>query len=618
MANHKSPLRDRLLSNSPDPIKSSILRESGMGWNSQSSGSLSSSSSGGSITSPLRISKRDSPGRPRGPAIARRSSSSYKHVHNNNLVSKSPFKSQIPTPSTSSNRPVPIPITFPTSLPTRRVSGEKRPRPSSLYEQAENENERPFALKRERRQSKGFQNLIEKEPVTKSPFKLRQRTSSDTRPSSSPVPLPLTRAPLAPFTPSATSIQPAASLSAHPPPAISQGPSPGRSSLVSKRMHGPRLSGGGKRERRKTVTFDERCDVVEFDREEETDEEALEMNEDNDADDDADDPFFQAAGLLEDHAHEEVMGQNGSYESIQLSDTGSASVAPSLMALDPDTSITGLVEEIFFSPNARNFLPDSSFASNASTPPRHSDIPTDLDTEDGVPFGRSHHVERFLQHHQQQQPQTQQPSGFSPHESPRQPLSLQRNYAPGSYPFSFNLPTHASPQGPPATPPRRSPGMLQSTPPLGRSTHLERIKQAREEEKEEDADDVALLPLSPSPMKRPGRDIAQDESLIPRFSVLNGMYIVFDSYTKSLYRLAEIQAKSKSSPDVGADPFQHSSLQEESPPEIHVSSRCDDSPGSVNVSISNSEVSFVSLGRTDIGAEVEVCNFLLSLFPTNS
>ena len=276
MTNHKFSLRDRLLSNSPDPIKSSILPESGMGWNSQSSRSLSSSSSGGSITSPLRISTRDSPGCSRGPAIARHSSSSYKHVHNNNLVSKSPFESQIPTPSTSSNRLVPIPVTFPTSSPTRRVSGEKRPRPSSLYEQTEDENERPFALKRERKQSKDFQNRIEKESITKSPSELRQRTSSDTRPSSSPIPVPLTRTPLASFTPSTTSIQSPAS---HPPPAISAGPSPGRSSLVSKRVHGPHPSGDGNRERRKTVGFDERCDVVEFNPEEETDEETLEMND---------------------------------------------------------------------------------------------------------------------------------------------------------------------------------------------------------------------------------------------------------------------------------------------------------------------------------------------------
>jgi hypothetical protein len=199
-----------------------------MGWNSQSSGSLSSSSSG---ESPLHILKRHSPGRPRGPAIAHRSSSSYKHIHDNNVVLKSLFEFQIPTLSTPSNRLVPIPITFPTSLPTQQVSAEKRPRPSSLYEQTENENERPFALKREHRQSKGFQNLIEKDPVT---FKLRQPTSSNTRPSSSLIPLPLTRIPLASYAPSATSIQPPASLSAHPP------PSPGRSSLVSKRLHGPR------------------------------------------------------------------------------------------------------------------------------------------------------------------------------------------------------------------------------------------------------------------------------------------------------------------------------------------------------------------------------------------
>lgn len=263
MANHKSSLRDQLLSNSPDPIKSSILRESDMAWNLQSSGSLSSSSIEGSITSPLRISKRNSP----GPVIARQ------HVHNNNLVSKSPFESQIATPSTSSNRLVPIPITFPTSSPTQRVSGEKRPRPSSLYEQTEDENERPFALKRERRQSHGFQDLNEKEPVTKSPFELRQRTSSEARPSSSPIPAPLTRTPLASFATSTTSVQPRASFSVYPPPAMSPGPSPGCSSLVSKRLHGPHPSFGGNRERRKTVGFDERCDVVEFDLEEETDDE---------------------------------------------------------------------------------------------------------------------------------------------------------------------------------------------------------------------------------------------------------------------------------------------------------------------------------------------------------
>ncbi|EEB91662.1 hypothetical protein MPER_09946 [Moniliophthora perniciosa FA553] len=62
-------------------------------------------------------------------------------------------------------------------------------------------------------------------------------------------------------------------------------------------MHGPRLSGGKRRERRKTVTFDERMDVMEFERDE-YNEEAVEDSEDDygpgyDDDDDADHPFYQ-------------------------------------------------------------------------------------------------------------------------------------------------------------------------------------------------------------------------------------------------------------------------------------------------------------------------------------
>src|SRR6267378_7467706 len=54
----------------------------------------------------------------------------------------------------------------------RKVSGEKRPRPVSLHDQGETENDRPFAYKRERKQSKGYQGLISKEPVSRSPFRL--------------------------------------------------------------------------------------------------------------------------------------------------------------------------------------------------------------------------------------------------------------------------------------------------------------------------------------------------------------------------------------------------------------------------------------------------------------
>ncbi|KAJ7039101.1 hypothetical protein C8F04DRAFT_950547, partial [Mycena alexandri] len=227
-----SPLRDRLLSNSPDPAKNAILRESGMGWAADQPPRSASPN-----VSPLRIAKRDSPRRPPPSEVARRNSSSFKHVTKNNLVSKSPFKSQIPTAATPTTA-----RSFPS--PSRRVSGEKRPRPQSMHDQAEAENDRPFAYKRERRQSKTFQGLIQKEPVTKSPFRQQAEQPQD-RPPVPPVPPTPSRIPV---------------------PAL--GPSPARSSLVSKRMHGPRLS-NGRRERRKTVTFDERCDVVEFDRDEE-------------------------------------------------------------------------------------------------------------------------------------------------------------------------------------------------------------------------------------------------------------------------------------------------------------------------------------------------------------
>jgi hypothetical protein len=68
--------------------------------------------------------------------------------------------------------------------------------------------------------------------------------------------------------------------------------SPTRSNLVSKRLHGPKFSSGGggsgggreagrrvRRETRKTVPFDERCDLVDFDAEDE-DDDTVEHSED--------------------------------------------------------------------------------------------------------------------------------------------------------------------------------------------------------------------------------------------------------------------------------------------------------------------------------------------------
>lgn len=520
------PLQDRLLSNSPDPIKSSILRESGMGWASSAAGPLPPSSSPGSITSPLRIAKRDSPVLQRGVNVARRSSSSFKHVRNNNLVTKSPFKTQTSTPSIPSR---PVSVIF----PTRRVSGEKRPRPSSMYEDTENENDRPFSLKRDRKQSKTFQGLLEKEPVTKSPFKQLERVSSMDEVPSSP---PLTPR-ISLSSTGATSI-PSITSRLTPvnddPPTSAATPSPGRSSLVSRRLHGPRLSGGGKRERRKTVTFDERCDVVEFDRE--TSEEEYWDESDDETrygeayqETEESDPFFRGEQAIDDTPQPEpgpqlapdVSMEEDSYESVSLSDTDRNPVATTL--LDPDTSITGLVEEMFFSSNAA--LVDAELL-GSKTPPHVSDIPTDLEAVDGVPFGRTHHAERLLQHHQQDSPQrSQPPPHFSPHASPHPPQAPTdqsprgENYD-ASHQYTHGLLTHASPHEPSTTPPHVISEPAQSTPSLARPTHIERLLKAQEEEEEETEEtetDARQLPMSPSPMKSAGILTTHSEGSIPKY-----------------------------------------------------------------------------------------------------
>ena len=384
-----------------------------------------------------------------------------------------------------------------------------------MYEQAEAENDRPFALKRDRKQSTTFQGLIEKEPVTKSPFKVKQRASiPEPKPPAPPIPPSLETQQLSSTPPGPSYI---------PTPAVtsSGGPSPGRSALVSRRMHGPRLSGGAKRDRRKTVTFHERCDVLEFDREDDTEEEVFEDDDDEDPDESSHDmqgdadPFTTSS--RPNNESDEPMEEDASYESIQLSDEGfnPSSSVPSLLC-DPDASITGIVDEMFFSSNAANLLSDISMTSNnTSTPPRHNDIPTDLETEDGVPFGRSHHVDRFLQN---QHSAHQTPPHFSPHASSPVRHSSPNSQSPSSLAHRFNLPTHASPLGPPATPPRRSPALRHSTPPLGRSTHTERIRQARKEEVE--VDNVGQLPASPSPMKKTSAGSGvRDDGLIPKFDI---------------------------------------------------------------------------------------------------
>lgn len=347
-----------------DRMKESILKESSAGW--------------ASPVSPLRIAKRETSttsGDPQtglqqpGKVVARRTSNSYRHMFTNNLVSKSPFKAG--NTSAQATRPFPrVPTTLAsgsngvniTPKPTRRVSGEKRVRPDSLIQQAELENtERARKLGFQRRQSQAFQNLVQREPVSKSPFRkvegvdveddypppvpsrnvtnsrvedevmksslrnmqspptslvemqqpisisfptYRPKNDGDTasyesttdsyveeelhrgfkpqEPTSPPPPAPK------PATPTKQVASPL--YSRHRTPSPSGGrrsplpsalqASPARSSLANKsRLMGPRSRSAsmsapgspadtpGRRERRKTVTFDERCDVMEFDRE---------------------------------------------------------------------------------------------------------------------------------------------------------------------------------------------------------------------------------------------------------------------------------------------------------------------------------------------------------------
>lgn len=427
-----TPLRDRALSN--------MHASSGHPW------ALTTASSGSqsSTISPLRIPKRDTPGRKTvATALARRSSSSYSHMRNNNLVSKSPFRAQIPSSAKPKHPPPPIQV-------PRKVSGEKRPRPSSMNDQAENEH--PMGFKR--RQSKGLQGLYQKEPVTKSPF----RRTPDHEPTPEPD-LP-------------------------PPPRIDRQStaSPTRPSLVTKRFHGPRMVGfnlsSANRARRKTVTFDERCDVVEFDREAHELEDEEEDGYHTPRDGEEYDPYAQVSPGLESEPDHDI-----EHDSIEQEFGGS----------NGEDSITGLMDSL---------IHDSQLGDVPRTPPHGSDFPDDLETEDGVPLGRTHHVDRQAAYHEQ--------------------LAREEH-------LNLNTPPPersciwSSPSSSPATPPVNRSLLSTSTSTgsgllLGRTTHPERSATSRSRDEVEK--DLQMLPPSPSPSKVSVKAGSRyQEGLIPSFDL---------------------------------------------------------------------------------------------------
>ncbi|KAF8589532.1 hypothetical protein K439DRAFT_1405122 [Ramaria rubella] len=240
----------------------------------------SSWSTASSSTSPLRISKHESSLTSDSvpnhhfhrlpPQLARRQSSSYNHVRNNALVSNSPFKTR------SGAKPSRIPT------PSRAAAKE-------------DENKPEFGFKR--RQSRGLQGLFKEQVVTKSPFLGDKRSIAVTEvlPTTSvvvPTKLPPKRRSLTELTQARTVTPPMPATPRNPRIAdlsgLSSSPSP-KSSLVSpKRLHGPRSlstspgSESSRRQRRKTVTFDERCDVLEFDQEEISEEVVMDTEEEDD------------------------------------------------------------------------------------------------------------------------------------------------------------------------------------------------------------------------------------------------------------------------------------------------------------------------------------------------
>ncbi|PVF93552.1 hypothetical protein CPB86DRAFT_790005 [Serendipita vermifera] len=259
------------------------------------------------------------------PTLVRRSSASFNHVRTNSLVSSSPFKTGGDTSSTLAARKAKAQQSPPPSQHDvargviRRAPGDDHPVFSQIHSRAKSdENTAPDSARRPR-QSKGFLTLSKAEPVTKSPFFEANGVSPATRAAYSRSVdltnynldhLAAERIPKSSTYPSVSLDKLSALEAANTPPLLAPNhslpsrtlpgtpqrparpvsmnviiptvaspatPSP-RSNLVSRRLFGPRTPdttprGLGDspeaRQRRKTVTWDETCDVVEFDREDE-------------------------------------------------------------------------------------------------------------------------------------------------------------------------------------------------------------------------------------------------------------------------------------------------------------------------------------------------------------
>jgi hypothetical protein len=139
-----------------------------------------------------------------------------------------------------------------------------------------------------------------------------------------------------------------------------------------------------------------------------------------------------------------------------------------------EDSIVGLVDSM---------LQDNDTSDRPRTPPNQ---PLEVDGEDGVPYGRSHHAERAANAH-----------SLTPRTSDLQTL---------------DEPMRAI--TPPATgSPVVGPG---SEGPLGRSTHAERVREVRELDRPVD---LQSLPNSPSPHKAAAGRLGMLTNVLPSFAI---------------------------------------------------------------------------------------------------
>jgi len=226
------------------------------------------------------------------------------------------------------------------------------------------------------------------------------------------------------------------------------------------------------------VTFDERCDVVEFDREEHELEDEEEEGYHTPRDGEDDGPDGQVDPDLENEPDHDI-----DHYSMEQEFGGS----------NGEDSITGLMDSL---------IHDNQLGDVPRTPPHDSNFPDDLETEDGVPLGRTHHADCQAAYHEQLAREEHLDLDMPPPE---------RSYIWSSAPSSPATPPVT--RLPPSTPVSSGSGL-----PLGRSTHSERS--AISHRRDEVDNDVQMLPPSPSPSKLSTKaESRYQDGLIPGFNL---------------------------------------------------------------------------------------------------